>query len=332
MTIPELANAINDNLTGYAMSDFQHLRKRLKGLRRSKTRKVFSNETIDTRGNWAFHDGGRSEIQYNIGLDNGKIRYGLAFSLEPSQTLPEPAVLFDKVYRLNYLIEEEPELFEGLSLWSWCNGERTNYPDKCIPQRVITRNSFIFLGKECLPERVDIHEILRTFDKMLEIYVRIEGEIDEDPLERRGDTPIFSFNPLAHRLPREYSFNTTERRVFVKARHSQIQTKLIEDLKRNFGDGNVSVEQRLGYSEIDVVVKEDDDFIFYEVKVASSLKRVIREALGQLMEYSYYGAIRLAKKIVIVSDYELDDKNAAYLDFLRTEFSLPVEYRRVVCL
>ena len=80
MKIPDLANAINDNLAGYAMSDFQHLRKRLKGLRRSKTLKIFSNETIDTSGNWAFHDGGRSEIQYNIGLDNGGIRYGLAFS------------------------------------------------------------------------------------------------------------------------------------------------------------------------------------------------------------------------------------------------------------
>lgn len=331
MKIPDLANAINDNLAGYAMSDFQHLRKRLKGLRRSKTLKIFSNETIDTSGNWAFHDGGRSEIQYNIGLDNGGIRYGLAFSLEPSQSLPNPAVLFRKVHRLNYLIEETPELFEGLSLWAWHNGERTDYPNMCIPQGIITNNSFIFLGKECSPDTIDVHEILRTFDQMLEIYVRIEGGIEENPIEQRSEAEVFSFNPSEHRLPREYSFDSTERKIVVKARHSQIQNKLIEELKRDFGDVNVSVEQRLGYSEIDVVVKEGDGFIFYEVKVASSLKRVIREALGQLMEYSYYEATKIAKKLVIVSDYPLDDKNEAYLEFLKREFSLPIEYKRVIC-
>ena len=87
----------------------------------------------------------------------------------------------------------------------------------------------------------------------------------------------------------------------------------------------------MGYSEIDVVVKEGDGFIFYEVKVASSLKRVIREALGQLMEYSYYDATKIAKKLVIVSDYPLDDKNGAYLEFLRNNFNIPVEYKQIIC-
>lgn len=330
MTISELANAINNNLTGHAMANFQYLRKELKGLQRPKTLKIFSDETIDPNDEWAFHDGGRSEIQYNIGLDNDHIRYGLAFSLEPSQTLPNPSILFRRVHQLNYLIDEKPELFDGLSLWSWYNGERTNYPDMCIPQRVITNNSFIFLGKECLPEFVDVNEILQTFDRMLEIYVRIEGGTDENPLER-NDSPLgFSFNPSAHRLPHEYSFDTTERRVLVKANHSKIQAKLIEELKREFGDENISVEQKIGYNEIDVVVKDGNEYIFYEVKVASSLKMAIREALGQLMEYSYYGATKLAKKLVIVSNYQLDNKNASYLDFLRKEFNLPIEYRQVI--
>ena len=330
MTIPELANAINNNLTGHAMANFQYLRKELKGLQRPKTLKIFSDETIDSKGKWAFHDGGRSEIQYNIGLDEGGIRYGLAFSLKPSQTLPNPSILFHKVHQLNYLIEEKPELFEGLSLWSWYNGERTKYPDMCIPQRIITNNSFIFLGKECLPGSVDVNEILQTFDQMLEIYVRIEGGIDENPLERKDRSLEFSFNPSEHQLPHEYSFDTTKRKIFVKAGHSKIQAKLIEELKREFGDGNISVEQKIGYNEIDVVVKDGNEFIFYEVKVASSLKMAIREALGQLMEYSYYRATKLAKKLVIVTNYELDDKNATYLEFLRREFKLPVEYRQIL--
>lgn len=331
MTISELANAINNNLTGHAMANFQYLRKELKGLQRPKTLKIFSDETIDPNGKWAFHDGGRSEIQYNIGWEEGKIRYGLAFSLEPSQTLPNPSILFHKVHQLNCLIEEKPELFDKLSLWSWYNKERTNYPDMSIPQRVITNKSFIFLGKECASESVDVNEILITFDQMLEIYVRIEGGTDENPLERNDSSLGFSFNPSVHRLPHEYAFDTTERRVLVKANHSKIQAKLIEELKREFGDENVSVEQKIGYNEIDVVVKDGNEYIFYEVKVASSLKMAIRVALGQLMEYSYYRAIKLAKKLVIVSNYELDDKNATYLEFLRREFNLPIEYKQIIC-
>jgi hypothetical protein len=88
----------------------------------------------------------------------------------------------------------------------------------------------------------------------------------------------------------------------------------IEYLYEKFNKENVSVEQKIGYNEIDVAVKDGNEFIFYEVKVASSLKRVIREALGQLMEYSYYGATKIAKKLVIVSDYPLDEKNKAYLE------------------
>lgn len=313
------------------MANFQYLRKELKGLQRPKILKIFSDETIDSKGKWAFHDGGRSEIQYNIGLDEGGIRYGLAFSLEPSRTLPNPSILFHKVRQLNYLIEEKPELFEGLSLWSWYNGERKDYPNKCIPQWMITNNAFIFLGKESASESVDVNEILETFDQMLEIYVRIEGGIDENPLEQNNQSEVFLFNPSEHQLPQEYSFDTNERKIFVKTRHSQIQAKLVKNLKAQFGESNVSVEQKIGYNEIDVVVRDGSDFIFYEVKVASSLKMAIREALGQLMEYSYYRASKLAKKIVIVSDYPLDNKNEAYLEFLRREFNLPVEYRQVVC-
>lgn len=331
MTIPELAKEINENLTGYKMSNFQYIRKRIKNLSRPGTKKIFSDKTIDPKGRWAFHDGGRSEIQYNIGSDDGGIRYGLAFSLEPSQTLPDPSILFNKVYQLNYLIEEKPELFEGLSLWAWHNGERKNYPSMCIPQSVITENSFIFLGKECSTESINVSDILQTFDKMIEIYVRIEGGIDENLLEKKDYSLGFSFNPSEHQLPNEYSFDTTERKIFVKAVHSKIQVELIKELKSEFGDKNVAVEQKIGYNEIDVVVKDGDEFIFYEVKVASNLKKAIREALGQLMEYSYYGAKKLAKKLVIVSNYKLDGKNATYLDFLRKEFGLPLEYKQVIC-
>ncbi len=60
---------------------------------------------------WAFHYGGRSEIQYNIGFEDEGFRFGLAFSLETSQTLPDINLLKPKIKKLNTLYEEKPELF-----------------------------------------------------------------------------------------------------------------------------------------------------------------------------------------------------------------------------
>lgn len=329
--IPNLARSINGNMAGYKMSNFQHLRKKIKGLSRPKTLKIFSDETIDAKGSWAFHDGGRTEMQFNIGLDNNGVRYGLAFSLEPSQTLPNPSILFPKVYRLNYLIEEKPQLFENLSLWSWHDGCRDDYSDMCIPENVIKNGSFIFLGKESSSSDIDPGEVLQTFDQMLEIYLQIEGGIDDNSEERSERTSNFVFRPVNHQLPQRYSFELNNRKVQIRGRHTQIQEKLIDELQRTYGQTNVSVEQSLGYNEIDVVVKDGDNFIFFEVKVASSLKRVIREALGQLMEYAYYGGTKIAQKLVIVSDYALDERNRDYLAYLVREFNLPVEYKQIVC-
>ncbi|MBK7500681.1 MAG: PD-(D/E)XK nuclease domain-containing protein [Ignavibacteriales bacterium] len=63
-----------------------------------------------------------------------------------------------------------------------------------------------------------------------------------------------------------------------------------------FGEKNVSGEQQTSYgASIDLVLKQDNDYIFYEFKTSGSLREIIRDALSQLIEYSYYPSNKNAK-------------------------------------
>ena len=109
LTVDALAKQINEAAPGYEVGDLQRFRARVHR-KRARTRKIFHKGTIFDH--YAFHDGGRTELQYNIGLEEEDgdrwWRHGVAFSFERSQTLPDPSVLIPKVERFNCMATREP--------------------------------------------------------------------------------------------------------------------------------------------------------------------------------------------------------------------------------
>src|ERR1043166_3293653 len=99
-----LAGQINEGGAAHPrMREFQEIRRRIHGLSRVRTKQIFSQQT--TFAHYAFHSGGRNELQYNIGFeDEESFRFGVAFSLEPSRTLPQPLLLRQKIEKLNTYI------------------------------------------------------------------------------------------------------------------------------------------------------------------------------------------------------------------------------------
>jgi hypothetical protein len=115
-----IAEEINVAAVGYKMKDFQEIRCRIHGMLHPKTRNIFTPQTI--HDNWAFHSGARNkkEIQFNIGFEGDRkeyLRYGLAFSLEASRTLPNPLVLKPKILKLNDYIQENLSELEDIRFW-----------------------------------------------------------------------------------------------------------------------------------------------------------------------------------------------------------------------
>lgn len=111
--------------------------------------------------------------------------------------------------------------------------------------------------------------------------------------------------------------------------HNQVQEKILDRLIKVYGNGNVLHEVPTGQgTKIDLVARHGDKFIFYELKTANTAKQCIREALPQLLEYSYYPSDERASKLVILALVDLSQEARSYLKKLKTLFSIPIFYQK----
>ena len=323
--IAEQINALSDN---YKIGRLQEIRKDIKNLKRRAGSKIFSDDTISEEDGWAYHFGGRKELQFNIGFEKEYFRYGFAFSLEPSQTLPDVSILYPKILKLNCLIRENPSFFENYGMWYFTKHRSKTTPVTQIPTEIIKPKTFIFIGKLCKKSEIDFKEILSTFDELLNIYLAVESE-KAIPATSNKDSQNFIFKKNNSKLTFNKQFTSKQRDTNIEVRHSFLQINLQEDLEHEFGTENVAIEHPFLGNRIDIVVKNKDQIYFYEVKVASTAKNCIRQALGQLFEYAYWGGAKNANKILIAGEHAYDIETKNYIEFLNNQFNIPIEYKQI---
>lgn len=143
---------------------------------------------------------------------------------------------------------------------------------------------------------------------------------DSENEEENNDTPIIG-TITYDREPKAIEVTYVH-----KAICDGIKAKFVEQL----GCENVSTENQAGYgnNRIDLVVRDNDKYIFYEIKAYNSSRASIREALGQLLEYSYWVNKDNANKLVIVAQKvgDLNDSKI-YIKHLRDKFRLPIYFQ-----
>lgn len=336
MEIQAIARDLNDHASEYAIHTLQTIRKRLKGLKRLPLSNgaIFHSSTVDAAGDWAFHYGGRSELQFNIGNEiiNGEdcIRYGVAFSLEPSQTLPDVSVLFPKIRRFNEYTALYPDAYDGFRIWYW-NGARTElFDDRRIRSDFVVRGCFIFFGKYVRREAYSPHPILRTFEELLPLYEYVEGPANAEPLSIVEGRP-FVFAPSSFERVVSTRYTAAQKIIDVNLRHMAIQSALFKRLCVEHGSENVAAEISSGVGvRVDIVVRSNDGYWFYEVKTGDSARACLREALGQLLEYSFWPGAQPAARLIVVGEPALDSRAESYLAELQRRFTLPIQYQQQV--
>lgn len=183
MNIQQLANHLNNKAIadGYEIAQLPELRKKYLN-KKQLPGKIFSAHTIFSGENaYAFHHGGRDEMQFNVGREyigqKEFTRYALCFSLEKSQSLTDPVrVLTPFKKKLNHCIEEFNEFFSKFEMWYFKDGKRSNNFDvKEISDDWFQEGVFIAIGNiinrpiSNLEEK-DLTTILRGFDNLLSIY------------------------------------------------------------------------------------------------------------------------------------------------------------------
>ena len=183
MDIYQIAKKLNELAIAenFQIAQLPELRKKYLG-KKQLPYKIFTTQTIfDKKDIYAFHHGGRDEIQFNFGEDNldGEVctRYAICFSLEPSHSLPNPVHDLQPFrQKFNECIVSYPELFADVEMWYYQNGKRYgNFPPQPIRDNWFQFRAFIAVGNlikkplEQLDE-VDLFKILNGFDKFLPIY------------------------------------------------------------------------------------------------------------------------------------------------------------------
>jgi hypothetical protein len=295
MNIKKIAEKINKLSKDYQLGKLQEYRKRYKSLNKKPTNDIFYKKTIFD--NYAFHAGGRKEIQYNIGFEKGnKFRYGLAFSLELSQSLNDISILFPNILRLNQIISERTELFKDYELWYYSeNGRSENSIVHEIPKNWIHEGNFIFIGKLVNIANIDYNDIISTLNDMFIIYLEVEN-INVRKIYGRNAKEKFIFNNSKIKLVEKRNYTSIEQNTNINIRHSIIQASLYKILCEQYGEDNVGLENNINGGKIDVVVKDNGGYIFYEIKTGNNAESCIRQALGQLFEYAFYLENKTQKK------------------------------------
>jgi hypothetical protein len=330
-SLNSIASQINSWAERYQIGKLQEIRKELKGLKRRSTKNIFTAATISDK--WAFHHGGRQgEIQFNIGIeDNNKLRYGVAFSLETSQTLPKIEVLIPKIRLFNDFIQAYPEQYADMRMWHYYDGQLSHdYMPTSIPPELMSEGVFIFLGQRQSLNKLNYDTILSCFDRLLPLYKYIESKGTLPPISTATMRP-FEFQ--SGFVPRVSSARASlpERELDINLRHNIFQEALYNKLVEKYGADSVGGELQSGVgTNIDIVVRHRDQFHFYEIKTAKSPRICLRQALGQLLEYAFWPGSQEATRLVVVGETALDDEGAKYLLELKKRFSLPLEYEHIV--
>ncbi|HYG08171.1 MAG TPA: hypothetical protein VD865_17410, partial [Stenotrophomonas sp.] len=111
--------------------------------------------------------------------------------------------------------------------------------------------------------------------------------------------------------------------------HKRWQAELKKSLKKVLPKASVLVEANVSGHAIDVVLEQAGKRIFVELKTRSIVRHAIREALAQLMEYSYWPpAESRMDAMLIVAAGMADARDNEYLQLLRERFGIPVHYRQ----
>jgi hypothetical protein len=311
------------------VGQLQQVRSELRGRDRVLTRQIFDSRTIfDT---YAFHVGGRTELQFNIGFeDQERLRHGVAFSLELSRNLPEIGPLVPKIARFNEFLRIYPLEISDLSMWHYLVGQRsTEHPPTSIRPEIVMPGVFIFLGRTQPSAQPDFELILDDLDRLLPLYRFVEGD-DAYPAisEPAGG---FHFSPGCRIRASATSASLVARQLDVLLRHNELQASLYNHLSMRHGPESVATEQGTGTgTRMDVVVSFGDRYWFYEIKTASSARACIREALAQLLEYSYWPGAQEAERLIVVGEPSFDGEADAYLRRMRERFALPIYYQQFV--
>jgi hypothetical protein len=339
-SLTEIAKTLNDASRNYQFGSLQTIRGRLKG-KQIRSRPPFDPRTVWDSEGFAYHYGGRTELQFNLGVENHRgedqLRYGVAFSFETSRSLPNIDPLLPKVRLFNEFLRMDGDRYADLRMWYYRHATslgpgRTreisaDYMPAPIAHELAQPGVFVFLGQLQSRRNLDYDRILAVFDRLMPLYEYAESK--GTVLSNACDRKKFEFRPGCRQRSGATVASRAQGELDVNLLHNRMQHALASHLVSKHGRENVGDEQAIGGRSIDLVVRCPTGYWFYEIKTHQSPRLCLREALGQLLEYAFWPGGQDATRLVVVGPSPLDPDSQQYLQTLQSRFSLPLDYEHL---
>ena len=329
-----IATELNARAHRHAIGSLQEIRASLKGLSRKPGHDIFGPKT--TKDDWAFHNGGLAELQFNIGelSHPDGFRFGVAFSFQRNRTVPSPIeALARSVRRFNDFMQLNAEDFMDMRMWHFeakAQLPSGSYMPGPIPPERVKLGVFVFLGKRQPLDRIDYEAILDDLDRLLPLYKYVQSKGVSQPISMTSTAP-FLFRPGCSIKASAAVATHVQMQLDVNIRHTKLQELLYGRLVSQYGDKNVvGTECTSGVgTRVDVVVKQGKEYWFYEIKTAQSPRACLREAIGQLLEYAFWPGGQSATRLIVVGETPIESDGLEYLRRLKEQFSLPIDYEDI---
>ena len=198
-----MSNGLEDIITelnrlsiGHKVGQLQKLRSEMHGIQQ-KRRGIALGIPKKDDPSYAFHWGGRKELQFNIGVEDCSIiRYGVAFSFQASGWYRFGELrdaLLPRIERFNEFLRANPNRYRSMRMWGNINDRWVEMDTPSTVQLVPIDGTFVFLGKTQPREKLDSVKVLNTLDELLPLYefVESDGASSIIPLQgRRTSFPV----------------------------------------------------------------------------------------------------------------------------------------------
>jgi hypothetical protein len=335
LSIRSIADQLNKLAAKHPCGELQRIRAMMKNKSPQIGSEIFRGQSISEE--WAFHWGERTELQFNIGFEDRKdgdcFRFGVAFSFQTSRSMKSIDVLVPKVKLFNDFLTLNGGDFSDMRMWhDWCDeGEFRRSEDRPpgpIPTALVREGVFVFMGNRLRPTNIDYECVLDVFDSLLPLYSYVESGRSTSPVPL--PTAEFRFEPGQPTKVIAATVSHTERELDVELRHNILQHQLYRQLVAKHGKENVRSEQPSGVgTRIDTVLRNNEEYWFYEIKTALTPRACLREAIGQILEYGFWPGAQEPARLIVIGETPIDDEAREYLLRLEDRFSLRIEYQSI---
>lgn len=153
------------------------------------------------------------------------------------------------------------------------------------------------------------------------------GDIDH---EREKIKELAAKRRLVQRKPSSHKSTEPQIRIVSRSyiatqKHNELQEALKQKLVEQYGEEAVFMEENY----VDVKLVLPDQIVFYEVKSSSYASDCIREALGQVLAYTFHEKDGRTRKIVVVGQYPPNRSEKEFIKYVKSQIKIDFEYEDI---